>query len=208
MYYILISELLVTPFLRFADPPGNFQRHVLAPRALTQQEMNLNFIGTPYRLGERFTVHNSMIDCCCCRQQEKLAHSFFISLNYFQAMTNILFVCFFYSSMLPAVFFFGFAILMVQYYTDRYCLLRIWRRAPAIGPNLARISRRYFFSIALVVFICSSAFAWAQFPYDNVCDKIGSTERVLQMEYINVRLLDGSLVNVTVAQETPVYHCR
>lgn len=56
MYYILISELLVTQFLRYADMAGNFQRHILAPRAMTQSEMNLNFLGTPYRLGERFTV--------------------------------------------------------------------------------------------------------------------------------------------------------
>merc|ERR1712228_449133 len=101
----------------------------------------------------------------------------------------------------------GFAILLVQYYTDRYCLVRIWKRAPAIGANLSRISRRYFFSAALVVFICSSAFAWAQFPYDNVCDKVGSIERVSQTEFDNVRLLDGSLISITISQVHPVYHC-
>ena len=61
MYYILISELLVTPFLRWADLSGNFQRHILAPRAMTQQEMNLNFLGTRYRLGERFTVRRVVV---------------------------------------------------------------------------------------------------------------------------------------------------
>lgn len=59
MRAILISELFLTPLLRFLDISGNIQRHVIAPRALTQSEMNLNFLGTPYRLGERFTVRNT-----------------------------------------------------------------------------------------------------------------------------------------------------
>jgi hypothetical protein len=60
MRAILISELFLTPLLRFLDISGNIQRHVLAPRALTQSEMNLNFLGTPYRLGERFTVRTQI----------------------------------------------------------------------------------------------------------------------------------------------------
>jgi hypothetical protein len=110
--------------------------------------------------------------------------------------------------MFPAVFILGFAILVVQYYTDRFCMVRVWRMAPAIGPNLAKISRRYFFSAALVVFACSSAYAWAQFPYDNLCEKIGDTNHVSQKAFDNVRLLNGTLVNVTVIQEKPSYFCR
>ena len=58
---ILISELVLTPLLRLLDIYGNLQRHVLAPRAPTQFEMNLNFLGTSYRLGERFTVRTTGI---------------------------------------------------------------------------------------------------------------------------------------------------
>jgi hypothetical protein len=96
---------------------------------------------------------------------------------------------------------------VVQYYTDKYCLVRIWRRSAAIGPSLARISRRYFFTLAVMVFIVSSAFAWAQFPYDNLCDKEAGTERVLHKKFDNILLLDGSLVNITVHQNTAVYYC-
>lgn len=222
IHCILISELLVTPFLRYIDLSGNFKRHILAPRALTQQEMNLNFLGTPYRLGERFTVRSgpfiphAIIGCSSHQVRSSIIdHRSSIPdprspILDPQAMTNILFVCFFYSALFPPASLFGFAILQIQYYTDKFCIVRIWRRGPAIGPHLARISRRYFFSAALVVFICSSAFTWAQFPYDNVCDKEGegSTERLSQKKFDNVRLLDGSVVNVTVSQEQPVYHCR
>lgn len=136
IHAIMWSELIIVPLTRLLDPGGNFKRHVLAPRSMTQDEMNLNFLGTPYRIGERFT-----------------------------SLSNILFVCCFYSALFPAVFIFGFAIMLVQYFTDKFCLVRVWRMAPSVGANIARISRRYFFNISLVVFIASSAYAWAQFPY-------------------------------------------
>jgi hypothetical protein len=45
---ILWSELWITPLLRLLDLWGNIQKHVLAPRARTQEQMNLNFQGTKY----------------------------------------------------------------------------------------------------------------------------------------------------------------
>lgn len=177
MYAILLSELIIVPLMRIIDIVGNFKRHILAPRAMTQEEMNLNFLGTPYRIGERFT-----------------------------ALTNVLFVCCFYSALFPSVFVFGFAILVVQYYTDKFCLVRIWRRAPFIGSNLARISRRYFFNIALVVFISSSAYAWAQFPYNNLCDRDTGAAHTSTQEFNNAVLLNGTVANITVGEEA-VYFC-
>jgi hypothetical protein len=108
-------------------------------------------------------------------------------------MTKVLFLVFFYSALFPAVFFFGFAILTVQYFVscvansiscplettltllvpvqaDKYCLLRIWSWSPNIGSELAKFSRRYFYSGALLAYFLASAYAWAQFPYDNLCD--------------------------------------
>jgi hypothetical protein len=66
---------------------GNLKKHVLAPRANTQAEMNLSFQGTFYNLGERYTD-----------------------------LTKVLFVVVFYSALYPLAFFFGAAILIVQYY--------------------------------------------------------------------------------------------
>ncbi len=91
---ILWSELLVSPFLRILDATGLFKKHVLAPRARNQEEMNLSFQGTPYNLGERYTD-----------------------------FTKVLFLCFFYSALCPATFFFCGAILIVQYYADKFCLM-------------------------------------------------------------------------------------
>jgi hypothetical protein len=53
---ILWSELWLSPALRVLDIGGNIKKHFLAPRAATQEAMNNNFLGTPYNLGERYTV--------------------------------------------------------------------------------------------------------------------------------------------------------
>ena len=187
--------------------------------------MNSNFQGTFYNLGERYTD-----------------------------FSKVLFLCFFYAALFPSAFIFGFAILLTQHYVshrftcletfscaflgpslcrfqvDKYCLMRIWGWTPTIGPQLAKFSRRYFFYGALLAFILVSAYAWAQFPYDNICkcclfnmfgvlrivlsfnlstgdpDEPGSTD--FARDYQNVELLDGTFRNVTVTQSEEVVFCQ
>jgi len=106
-------------------------------------------------------------------------------------------MCFYYSALYPAAFFFGTAILIVQYYvsygrhvlsfrdyfpreidvsnlffpkkTDKFCLMRIWGYSPFVGSEVAQFSRKYFFSGAILAYAIISAYAWAGFPYDNLC---------------------------------------
>lgn len=47
--------------------------------------------------------------------------------------------------------------------------MRIWASIPTIGPELPKFSRRYFFSLSVLAFCLLSAFAWAQYPYDDLC---------------------------------------
>jgi hypothetical protein len=61
IYAFLISDVWLTPLLRLSDWMSNLKKHVLAPRADTQAEMNAWFQGTYYNLGERYTVSFS---CC------------------------------------------------------------------------------------------------------------------------------------------------
>jgi hypothetical protein len=86
---IMWSELWLSPGLRILDIMSNLKKHVIAPRSGTQEEMNLCFQGTGYNLGERYTD-----------------------------LTKVIFVCFFYSALMPTVFFFGSGILFVQYYVS------------------------------------------------------------------------------------------
>jgi hypothetical protein len=57
---IFLSELVSTNILRLADPYGHFQRHVLAPRARTQDGMNLQMQGSAVELAERYTDMTKM----------------------------------------------------------------------------------------------------------------------------------------------------
>ena len=54
--FVFVSELFVTPLLQILDFGGLFRKHILAPRAETQQRMNYAFTGTYYNIGERYTV--------------------------------------------------------------------------------------------------------------------------------------------------------
>jgi hypothetical protein len=56
IYAILLSDVWLSPLLRLSDWMSNLKKHVLAPRARTQEEMNLSFQGTSYNMGERYTV--------------------------------------------------------------------------------------------------------------------------------------------------------
>jgi hypothetical protein len=61
---ILVAELWFSPFLRLLDMWGNVQKHIFAPRARTQNSMNLFFQGTVYNLGERYTVRQKKGNMC------------------------------------------------------------------------------------------------------------------------------------------------
>ena len=109
---------------------------------------------------------------------------------------------------MPSAFFFGFAILIVQYWADKYCLMRIWGWSPELGSELASFSRRYFFSGSVVAYFLVSAYAWAQFPYDNVCDPVDPVYRA-PASYINVLVPpeETDLRYLTVTQGTEVVFC-
>jgi hypothetical protein len=125
-------------------------------------------------------------------------------------LTKVLFVVFFYSALFPAGFFFGAVILTIQYFVDKFSLLRIWGWSPLIGSELAVFSRRYFFTAALITFALLSSYAWAQFPYDNICDN-NDSQNGLSGNYTGMSTLRGELVNgdgvVHVTQDTGVIYC-
>ena len=83
--------------------------------------------------------------------------------------SKVLFVALFYSAILPQSLFLGAAALLVHYVVGKFCLLRMWRPSPDIGPGLSRLSRNYFFSAALLIHIIMCSYWWSGYPYDNIC---------------------------------------
>lgn len=95
---------------------------------------------------------------------------------------------------------------------DKFCLMRIWANSPHIGSEVARFSRKYFFSAAVVAYAVISSYQWAGFPYDNLCrsgkedyNPITGASRT----YSNVVLLNGNVLpSVTVRSDEYFQYCR
>mmetsp|Transcript_21234 Transcript_21234/g.32376 ORF Transcript_21234/g.32376 Transcript_21234/m.32376 type:complete len:1003 (-) Transcript_21234:251-3259(-) len=137
---VFIAEIFTSPLIQLLDPVNHLKRHLLAPRAMNQIAMNNRFTGTFYNIAERYTN-----------------------------MTKIIFLCGWYGVIFPAGYFFGALALLVQYYADKYCLLRTWHNQPRIGNEISVIGRLYFFPVVLVVMSVVGSYYWAGFPFDNLC---------------------------------------
>ena len=92
-------------------------------------------------------------------------------------MTKILFLALWYCSIFPGAFFLCSFSLGIKYYVDRFCLMRNWKKAPALGGSLSMFSRRYFFTVAIAVMAIISSYYQSAFPFDNLCanESINST---------------------------------
>lgn len=55
---ILLADVYIVPILKFLNIGSNIRKHLLGPRATTQDEMNNCFQGSAYNLGERYTVRS------------------------------------------------------------------------------------------------------------------------------------------------------
>lgn len=140
VYALFFAEIVTTNLIQLIDPVGHLQRHFLAPRANSQDAMNLCMQGQVVELAERYTN-----------------------------MTKILFLALWYSAVYPGALFMCAFALMINFFTDRFSLMRTWKRAPSLGPETSAFSRSYFFSLAVAAMGIVSSYFWAGFPFDNVC---------------------------------------
>jgi len=56
VYSIFFSEIVTITLIQLIDIGGNVKRHVFAPRAQTQEDLNQCMSGTIVELAERYTV--------------------------------------------------------------------------------------------------------------------------------------------------------
>lgn len=92
-----------------------------------------------------------------------------LSSTRYTNLTKIMFLAFWYSSIFPGGLLFAAVALAVNYYTDRFSMMRSWQRAPRVGKEVATFSRHYFVSSACIFLAVMSSFYWAAFPFDNLC---------------------------------------
>lgn len=122
-------------------------------------------------------------------------------------MTKIMFLAFWYSSIFPGGMLLAAAAMSVNYYTDRFSLMRTWQRAPRVGNEISTISLNYFFSTALFFLATMSSFYWSAFPFDNLCtsDEILDPDLYGTYTVITVTNTGNKTLIETVDSDTPVY---
>lgn len=140
VHALFFSQLLLTPAMQLSDYMGHINRHIFAPRAKTQVEMNRMFTGAQIFLAERYAN-----------------------------LMKYLYLVVWYCAIYPAGFFMGSVALIIVYFVDRFSLMRSWARTPQLGTQISDFARNYFTPAALVLMAVFSAYAWSGFPYDNLC---------------------------------------
>jgi len=60
IYALFFAEIVTTNAVQLLDPMGHINRHFLAPRAATQDAMNLKMQGQAFELAERYTNMTKM----------------------------------------------------------------------------------------------------------------------------------------------------
>lgn len=173
IYAIFFADIFTTNAVQLLDPAGHFKRHFLAPRAKTQDAMNLAMQGAEIELAERYTN-----------------------------MTKILFLALWYCSIFPGALFFCSFGLGVIYFVDGFCLMRTWKRLPHLGTSISQFSRRYFFSISLVAMAVVSSYYWTGFPFDNLCQNDNPVSTVYPVGTYNLKRADGRNVTSDVVIDT------
>ena len=116
-----MAEITTVAAIQIIDPLGQIRRHVFAPRAKTQDQMNINMQGTQVELAERYT-----------------------------SVSKILFLTFWYSAIYPASFFICAFAMQVIFTMDKFSLTRTWKRSPRLGSRISRFNRSYFTPLSIV----------------------------------------------------------
>eukprot|EP00591_Stephanopyxis_turris_P014023 CAMPEP_0195533256 /NCGR_PEP_ID=MMETSP0794_2-20130614/40124_1 /TAXON_ID=515487 /ORGANISM="Stephanopyxis turris, Strain CCMP 815" /LENGTH=273 /DNA_ID=CAMNT_0040665717 /DNA_START=565 /DNA_END=1386 /DNA_ORIENTATION=+ len=86
--------------------------------------------------------------------------------------------------------------------------MRTWARAPLIGTQLAKSSRKFFFT-ALVFFGLFSTHWYSGFPYDNVCDVDNTSYPNNYVGYYgDVHFINGDKGSLNITNGTPTTYCN
>jgi len=141
VYKLYYAEMTLVPVLNYLDIVGTVKRHLLGPRARNQVDMDFYFKGSSFYLADLYT-----------------------------GMSKVVFLCFWYASIIPAVYFLTAATLVVHYISYKFAILRSYRAGPKLGAELAIFGRVYIFPLAVFFLFMQADYNWSSFPFDNVCE--------------------------------------
>eukprot|EP00557_Chaetoceros_sp_GSL56_P013206 CAMPEP_0176482786 /NCGR_PEP_ID=MMETSP0200_2-20121128/3563_1 /TAXON_ID=947934 /ORGANISM="Chaetoceros sp., Strain GSL56" /LENGTH=1152 /DNA_ID=CAMNT_0017879129 /DNA_START=57 /DNA_END=3516 /DNA_ORIENTATION=+ len=142
VYNVFFAEIVTSTILQLLDIGENFKRHIMAPRAKSQEAMNLNMRGTEIFLAERYTN-----------------------------MTKLVFLAIWHCPLYPGVLFMCAVALFVNFFSDRFSLMRSWKPSPKLGRSMSSFTRDITFPVILMVMAFVAVRSWENFTYDSLCSK-------------------------------------
>uniref|UniRef100_K3W946 CSC1/OSCA1-like cytosolic domain-containing protein n=1 Tax=Globisporangium ultimum (strain ATCC 200006 / CBS 805.95 / DAOM BR144) TaxID=431595 RepID=K3W946_GLOUD len=121
---ILIANLVTTPVLQLVSVYDRVMQWIYGPLAKTQKKLNQYYSGTYWQLAERYTQ-----------------------------ITKTVGTALFFKSLIPTGLVITALSLVLNYWVDKYCLLRKWKVPPKYDGLLARASRYHLLFMALTSLI-------------------------------------------------------
>ncbi|KAE9322509.1 hypothetical protein PF008_g17572 [Phytophthora fragariae] len=121
---LLIANLITAPVIQLISPFEKFYRWYYGPKSKTQRKLNSYYSGAYWKLAERYTQ-----------------------------ITKSVGIALFFKSLLPTGLLITGLSLLVNYWVDKYCLLRKWKTPPRYDGLLARASRYHLLIVVLVSLI-------------------------------------------------------
>jgi hypothetical protein len=144
---LLIANLVTAPLIQLLSPFEKFYRWFYGPKAKTQRKLNSYYSGAYWKLAERYTQ-----------------------------ITKSVGIALFFKSLLPTGLLITGLSLLVNYWVDKYCLLRKWKTPPRYDGLLARASRYHLLLVALVSLIMMGHW-YNGWPFDNATQRAVTAAR-------------------------------
>lgn len=135
---ILIADAITTPIIRLLNVGPNINRYILAPMAHTQQQLEDLLKGAPWFLAERYSD-----------------------------MTKTIYICLFYSAILPSGYLVTTVALFINYWVDKFCLLRYWQVPPKLDASITATTRSHM-AMVIIIHCIISLHYYAGWPFDNI----------------------------------------
>ncbi|KAF1795905.1 hypothetical protein GQ600_11995 [Phytophthora cactorum] len=144
---LLIANLITAPVIQLISPFEKFYRWYYGPKAKTQRKLNSYYSGAYWKLAERYTQ-----------------------------ITKSVGIALFFKSLLPTGLIITSLSLLVNYWVDKYCLLRKWKTPPRYDGLLARASRYHLLLVALVSLIMMGRW-YNGWPFDHATQRAVTSAR-------------------------------
>jgi hypothetical protein len=166
IYQVMLADAFFAPIKRALDLDGFIRRRIMAPRAKTDERA--------------VQLHQPS--------------RWFLAERYAGLTTSFMLACF-YGSLVPLGYFFSAFSAFLNYWCDKYCLMRVWQHKPGVDASL-----KESVVVAVLLIVCThfifTSYFFAGYPFDLLCETdsdLSSTGSLVASTY---GLEDGAMWKV------------